>query len=146
MKKNYYKRDPEKNYFLLPNEIFMLGLKAGEILVYSYLLYCEDRKTYKCYPSYTTIGNAVDMSKNTVKKYVKGIKDKGLIYTEPTTVKLKDGRFRNGNLLYTIRPIEEAIEYYDRQQMKEIMKNSAIQRAQKAIDDYHKKQAKSSDI
>ena len=76
MKKNYYKRDPEKNYFLLPNEIFMLGLKAGEILVYSYLLYCEDRKTYKCYPSYTTIGNAVDMSKNTVKKYVKGIKDK----------------------------------------------------------------------
>ncbi|MEG2010245.1 MAG: helix-turn-helix domain-containing protein, partial [Oscillospiraceae bacterium] len=34
----YPKRDAIKNYFPLPNEIFMLGLGAGEISVYSYLL------------------------------------------------------------------------------------------------------------
>ena len=37
-----------KNYFPLPNVIFSLGLSPGEIAVYSYLLYCEDRKTYQC--------------------------------------------------------------------------------------------------
>ena len=146
MKQNYSKRDNIKNYFPVPNEVFILGLKAGEILVYSYLLYCEDRNTYQCYPSYTTIGNAVEMSKNTVKKYVKGLRDKNLIYTEPTTVKLKDGRIHNGNLLYTIRPIQEAINHYDRQQIREIMKNSAMERAQKAIDEYHEKHSKSTVI
>ena len=29
---------PSKNYFTLPNEIFSLGLGAGEIAVYAYLL------------------------------------------------------------------------------------------------------------
>ena len=48
------KRDPIKNCFLLPNELFCLGLETGEIAVYSYLLRCEDRKTYQCWPSYQT--------------------------------------------------------------------------------------------
>ena len=48
-------RDPIKNYFPLPNEIFLLRLKPGELAVYAYLMYCENRKTYQCYPSYRTI-------------------------------------------------------------------------------------------
>ena len=63
---SYSKRDAVKNYFPLPNEIFSLGLTGGEILVYAYLMYCEDRETFKCYPSYKTIGNAVGMSKNII--------------------------------------------------------------------------------
>ena len=63
-------RDNIRNYFPVPNEIFRLGLSGGEILVYCYLMYCEDRTTYTCHPSYTTIGNAVGMSKRTVMKYV----------------------------------------------------------------------------
>ena len=66
----YPTRDAVKNYFPLPNEIFMLDLSAGEIAVYAYLLYREDRKTFRCYPSHKTIGDAVGMSRNTVKKYV----------------------------------------------------------------------------
>lgn len=31
--KQYPKRDPIKNYFPLPNEIFSLGLSSGEISV-----------------------------------------------------------------------------------------------------------------
>ena len=107
----YPKRDAETNYFLLPNEIFDLDLSAGEIAVYAYLLRCENRETFQCYPSYSNIGEAVNISANTVKKYVRGLCEKCLIETEPTTVCTKAGIKRNGNLRYTIRPIEEAIRY-----------------------------------
>lgn len=70
------KRDPIKNCFLLPNEVFQLDLSGGAKLVYAYLLYCEDRKTYQCYPSYKKIGLNVNMSVNTVKKYVEELVDK----------------------------------------------------------------------
>lgn len=99
-----YKQDAIKNYFPLPNEIFYLGLSAGEIAVYAYLMYCEDRKNFQCHPSYRTISRAVGLSRNTVKKYVFTLEEKRLIFTEPTTVCTKDGRKRNGSLLYTIRP------------------------------------------
>ena len=101
----------------MPNEIFYLGLNSGEIAVYTYLMSCEDRKTYQCYPSYNTIGNALKMSKKTVMKYVKSLENKCLIRTEHTTVTLKSGEKQNGNLLYTIQPIKEAKDYFYRQQM-----------------------------
>ena len=107
----------KNNYFPMPNEIFSLGLNYGEIAVYSYLMSCEDRKTYQCYPSYNTIGKALKMSKKTVMKYVKSLEDKYLISTEHTTITLKSGQKQNGNLRYTIRPIKEAKDYFYRQQM-----------------------------
>ena len=83
------KRDPNKHYYLVPNEVFNLGLTSHEIAVYNYLLRCEDRRTYQCHPS---------------------------IRTEPSTITTKDGRVRNGSLIYTIRPIQEALELnYQRQ-------------------------------
>ena len=78
MRKQYWpKRDPIKNYFPLPNEIFSLGLSAGAIAVYGFLLHREDRKTYQCVASYRTIGEAVGMSVNTVRKYVTELEDRG---------------------------------------------------------------------
>ena len=114
------KRDPVKNYFPLPKEIFSPGLRSGEILVYAYLLYCEDRKTYQCWPSCRTIGKAVGMSPNTVRKYVAGLEEKRLITTERTTVTTRDGRRRNGSLRYTIRPVQDALEYYYDKQLKQL--------------------------
>ena len=46
-KQHWPKRDPIKNYFPIPNEIFSLGLSAGAIAVYGFLLHREDRKTYQ---------------------------------------------------------------------------------------------------
>ena len=110
------KRSAEKNYFMVPNEIFSIGLDFREISIYSYLLRCENRKTYQCYPSYKTIGHAIGMSENTVAKYVRQLEEKGLIYTEPTMVRSKNGRPLNGNLLYTVRPIQGVLEaFYERQ-------------------------------
>ena len=56
------------------------------------------------------------LSENTVRKYVASLEEKGLIRTEPSTIVTKDGRVRNGSLIYTIRPIQEALELnYERQ-------------------------------
>ena len=111
------KRDGARNFFPMPKKIFNLGMSAGEIVVYAYLMFRENRKTYQCYPSYRTIGDAVGMSRNTVKKYIDALVEKQLIYAEPTKVTTKDG-VRNGNLLYTIRPLDAALEYHLEQQMK----------------------------
>ncbi len=110
------KRDPNKHYYLVPNEVFNLGLRSHEIAVYNYLLRCEDRRIYRCHPSYRTIGRAVHLSENTVRKYVAALEEKGLIHTESSTIITKDGRVRNGSLIYNIRPIQEALELnYQRQ-------------------------------
>ena len=111
------KRDGTRNFFPMPKKIFNLGMSAGEIAVYAYLMFRENRKTYQCYPSYRTIGDAVGMSRNTVKKYIDALVEKQLIYAEPTKVTTRDG-VRNGNLLYTIRPLDAALEYHLEQQMK----------------------------
>lgn len=143
MKFNRYpKRDAIRNYFPMPNEIFSLGLSSGEILVYAYLMFCEDRKTYQCHPSYLTIGNAIGMSRNTVRKYVAGLEEKHLIYTEPTIIFTKDNRKLNGNLLYTIRPVEEAIQYNLQQQIRKAEQESAKQRAIKQLEEYDRKYTK----
>lgn len=123
--KQYLKRDAAKNYFPLPNEIFCLNLSYGEIAVYAYLLYCEDRKTFRCHPSYNTIGKALKMSRNTVRKYVKMLEEKHLICTEPTEIRTANGIKRNGNLLYTIQSIEQARNlYYEHQLQRAVSQRS----------------------
>ena len=112
------KRDPIKNYFPLPNEIFVLGLNAGEIAVYAYLLFCENRKTFQCWPSCRSIGRATGMSVNTVRKHIRSLEAKGLIATEPTTITDRYGCRRNGNLLFTIRPIAEVVEQHYGKQLQ----------------------------
>ena len=111
------KHDPYKNTFPLPNEIFLLGLCPGELAVYAYLLRCENRKTHQCWPSYKTIGKAVNLSENTVRKHVCSLVDRGLIQTENTTVMTKAGLKRNGNLLYTIPPFQPILDAHYQQQL-----------------------------
>ena len=133
---NSKKRDNPGDYFPLPKSIFNLDLSTGEIVVYAYLMYCEDRKTFQCHPSYSTIGSATGMSKNTVKKYVESLERKGFIITEPTKVKTKDGRTHNGSLLYTIQPIKPIEEaYFERQ----ISIANAQYQARSALEKYEKK-------
>ena len=137
MKYNRYpKRDAVKYYFPLPNEIFCLGLSAGEIAVYAYLMFCEDRKTFQCHPSYKTIGNAVGLRKNTVKKHIDGLVAKQLITTETTTVITKKGQKHNGTLLYTIRPIQEAVNYYYERQLAHCQAELNRQKVLKKLEDF----------
>lgn len=45
----YSKYSGRGNFFSLPNELFLLGLRAGELAVYSFLKRCENRKTHQCW-------------------------------------------------------------------------------------------------
>ena len=121
------KRDPNKNYFLVPNEVFHIGLSHPEISIYCYLLSIEDRETYQCYPSYKTIGKALGMCENTVSKYVRSLEEKDLIRTEPTMIRSKDGRPLNGH--YTICPIQAAVESFYERQFRQLEEDAARQRA-----------------
>ena len=105
-----------KNFFPVPNLIFSLGLSGAEISLYMYLMYLEDREMHTCHPSFKTIGKALKMSRGTVKKYVDLLVEKQMISVEQTSIVTKSGIKRNGTLLYTILPIQNALDYYNKQQ------------------------------
>ena len=111
IKNTYTNRSPLGHYFLLPNEIITLGLSPGELSLYAYLIFCEDRKTHQCWPSIGRISQHTGMSANTVAKYIRQLEDKRLINVEPTKVRTKSGEVRNGTQLFTIRPIQEAVNF-----------------------------------
>ena len=119
------KYDYLKNTFPLPNEIFLLGLCPGELAVYAFLRHCENRKTHQCWPSYKTIGKAVNLSENTVRKHVCSLVDRGLIQTENTSVMTKAGLKRNGNLLYTIPPFQPILDNHYQQQLEKAKQDTA---------------------
>lgn len=108
---------PVRDFFPLPNAIFDLGLTAEEIAIYAFLMRCEDRRTFTCYPSYKTIGRAIGKSKNTVMKYVNMLEEKCLISKRKTFVITKDGKAWNGNLMFGIAPIRNAMDVYYYQQL-----------------------------
>ena len=139
----YNQQNKLRNQFIMPNQIMQLDLNATALAIYFYLRYIEDRKTYQCYPSYRTIGKALNIkSITTVAKYVRELEDKCLIYTEPTEIILKNGKKQNGNLKYTIRPIQDAVEYFHQQQMKKFQEELAREKAQKMLEEYEKKHPK----
>lgn len=121
-----------KRRFTLPNELFSLELNSAEISIYAYLLYCEDRKTHQCWPSYKKIAEEVGLSPKTVRKYVIELTDKGLISTENTTVITKKGIKRNGSLRYTIRPIKEAVEQHEQRKLRQLELDMARWNVEKA--------------
>ena len=132
-KSSWIRRDPIKNYFPLPNEIYSLGLSAGAIAVYGFLMRIENRQTYQCTASYRTIGHATGMSVNTVRKYVAELEERGLIITERTTVTTRDGRILNGCLRYTILPIQQVVEAYHQRQLAELELAAERQRVAKLL-------------
>lgn len=108
-------------------------LSPGALVVYSYLLCCENRSTYQCWPSYKIISSAVKTSANTVRKYVCELEARQLISTESTTVTTRDGLKRNGNLLYTIRPIQLVLDRFYEQQLAQMDVAAERQRVAMAL-------------
>ena len=95
-----------KAVFSLPNDILRLGLKSGDLLVYIYLQYQKGAYSDQCWPSYATIGEAVGMSRKTVQKHIGSLINKGLVRADYTSVFIH-GQKVNGNLLYTLKPIDQ---------------------------------------
>ena len=109
-----------KNFFTLPNEIFLLKLAPSAFMVYAYLLLIEDRKTHTCHPSYNTIATATGMSKNTALKSIGTLLEAGLITVEPSSYFDKSGMKWTGNNLYTILPVNSAMDTFHQRQLRKL--------------------------
>ena len=126
----YVQNEKQKNYFLLPNALFDIELHIYALAIYAYLIRIEDRNTYQCIVSYSTIAKKLGIAPNTVAKYVRQLEEKGLIYTEHTEIVTKDGLKRNGCLKYTILKFNQAVDQYYEQRMEELSLMTAQQAAQ----------------
>lgn len=85
----------------------------------------EDRRTWQCVVSYSTIAQKLGLSVNTVAKYVSRLEEHGLIRTERTEITTREGLKRNGCLRYTILPIRNAVELFHRRQLENLSQAEA---------------------
>lgn len=124
-----------KNFFTLPNEIFLLKLPPSAFMVYAYLLLIEDRKTHTCHPSYNTIAADTGLSKNTALKSIGDLLETGLITVAPSSYYDKSGMKWKGNNLYTILPIRSAVDIFHQRQLRKLELDAAKSRltAQTAV-------------
>ena len=120
MKQEWITGEVFEAVFPLPNEVFQLGLKAGDLLVYIYLQYQKGVRSGQCWPSYATIGKAVGMSRKTVQKHIGALVDKGLVQTEETAIRRKNGFVYNGSLLYTLKPIQQVMREREKEFLAEL--------------------------
>jgi len=119
-----------KNCFPVPNILLDMDLPASAVAVYLYLLRSADRKTDQCHPSEATIAKRLHLSRNTVAKYVRLLEERGLIITEHTKIITKNGIKKNGNLLYTIIPLQKVMEQHYEQQFNALERTTERRKAQ----------------
>lgn len=105
------------NCTILPNEVYQLKLSATAFAVYSYLRRLADPETHQCWPSYANIAETFGCSKRTVAKYVAELCEAGLVGIEATSVITADGLKWNGNLRYTILPVQSAVDLFHERQL-----------------------------
>ena len=79
------------------------------------------------------------MSKDTVRKYVAELEERGLIRTEHTSIITQDGRKQNGSLRYTILPIQFSIDQFYQRQFNAAELARERQQAAKRMEQYAQK-------
>ena len=134
----------DKNFFTLPNEVFLLRLPPSAFMIYAYLLLIEDRRTHTCHPSYNTIAAATGLAKNTAMKSVNTLLEMGLITVESTSYFDKRGMKWKGNNLYTVLPVRSAADAFHQRQLQRLeleAKHRRILQRQKEYDRRHPREA-----
>lgn len=116
---DFQKPDGEK-FFTLPNEIFLLRIPPSAFVVYAYLLLIEYRQTHTCHPSYNTIAAETGLSKNTAMKGIGILLEMSLIAVTPSWYFDQHGMKWKGNNLYTILPVEMALDEFHRRQIRKL--------------------------
>ena len=134
----------DKNFFTLPNEVFLLRLPPSAFMIYAYLLLIEDRRTHTCHPSYNTIAAATGISKNTAMKSIGTLLEMRLITVESSSYFDKHGMKWKGNNLYTILPVRSAADAFHQRQLQRLeleTKHRRILQRQKEYDRRHPRDA-----
>ena len=86
-----------RNFFMLPNEIFSFELKPREFIVLCCLLRYADRETLSCFPSRRTIAKECRMDRKTVDSAIARLCLLGLV--KKTARRRKDGA-KTSNMYY----------------------------------------------
>jgi len=124
------------NYVAIPRALYHLGLSAGAIAAHGFLASLinrnpEDKDRYTCYPSQTTIGEAIGCSRKTAGKYVDELVEAGLVSTEETMVTTADGQRWKGNLKYTLLNPQHAVDLFNERQLAKL--EAGVRKKRKAM-------------
>ena len=92
-----------KNFFIVPNQIFELGLKPKAFVVYCCLLRHSDKNNDNCFPSRRLIANECSMDKKTVDSALKALEARGLI---KKVCRYRENGFRTSNMYYLASLLE----------------------------------------
>ena len=68
-----------KGFVRIPNKLFELKLSVYEFAVMCYLYRCRNSYTGMCFPSYNKISTDMNISRSTVIRAIKSLKEKGII-------------------------------------------------------------------
>ena len=80
--RNVWSASAPANEFLLPREVFKLGLKQGPLLVYLYLICCKSLKRGADKMNCSIISKAVGLCKKTVHTHLRTLCNARLIQIE----------------------------------------------------------------
>lgn len=96
----WQKHSQPENCFLLPHEVFELGLGQGALLVYLWLVYHKQLRHGADRSSYASIGKEVGLCEKTVQTHLRTLANIGLI-------RLEDA---GKSFSYTLSPIRDYVQ------------------------------------
>ncbi len=91
-----------KNFFMLPNRIFSLGLKPKEFIVYCCLVR-QDKEKGSCFPARRLIAQECNIDKKTVDSAIKGLEERELV---KKVCRQRENGTRTSNLYYVLKQME----------------------------------------
>lgn len=100
-------KKPTKNFYMMPNDIFSLGLDPFEFMILSYLVR-RMNSVSECWPSFKTMSKDLGISVSTLKDRVAKMIKRGLISVGKHT---SNGKYRNN--VYTIYSLDNPEIYRD---------------------------------
>ena len=86
-----------KNFFMVPNRIFDLGLKPRDLIVYCCLLRRSDNNTRACFPSRRLIAKECRIDRKTVDSAIENLSALGLV---KKIQRYRENGTRTSNLYY----------------------------------------------
>ena len=108
------------NFFTLPDEVFYLAWATGRSRCTPTCSAVRTAAPHQCHPSYNTIAAATGLAVNTVMKHIRELADRQFVAVERTSYLDRRGMKWNGNNLYTILPIQQAVDGSYRRQLAEL--------------------------
>lgn len=98
---------PTKNFYMMPNDVFKLGLNPYEFMILSYLVRRMNSDS-ECWPSFKTMSKDLGISISTLKDRIAKLEKRKLI-----SVRKYTGSRKHRNNVYTIYSLENPEIYRD---------------------------------